>query len=626
MSNLEHKIEANDRSIQQVLDKQKYTVDYFQREYSWGKKHIEQLVSDLTSAFLSDYDPSHQRKDGIGYNSYYLGPFVLSKKDSVRSIIDGQQRLTSLTLFLIFLHNHQSTLEIPEEERESITDMIFSASRGEKSFNITVEERVPCLRSLFEHGHYESKEDDDESTRNMAERYQDIANVFPDEIDARAFPFFIDWLKENVVLVEIVAYSDDNAYTIFETMNDRGLSLTSTEMLKGYLLSRFEEPRERKKADQIWKKLMLQLHGMSKDADQHFFQAWLRAHFADTIRQSKAGSANEDFENIGTRFHTWFRDRLSLMGLSPNNTQGFRSFVTEKLPEMVKTYLTIWEAEHELNPKLPHVYYASRWGIADSLADPLMLAPLTSEDTEETKLQKIDLVAQYIEAFCVRRAVNYRKFSASSIRYTMCTLTKEIRGKSLDDLREIFSQRLESMDETWDGVLDFRMHQMNKKFIKFLLSRISGFIDQQSGLPSDFKTYYNGSGKPFEIEHIWADKFARHQDEFDQLHEFSAYRNRLGGLVLLQRGTNQSFSDLPYDEKQPHYAKENLLAKSLCTIAYENNPNFTKAAQSLGLPFQAHDEFKKANLDDRQALYKMICELIWHIPRSSQDVSNSHLS
>ena len=51
-----------------------------------------------------------------------------------------------------------------------------------------------------------------------------------------ALPYFVDWLIENVHLVEITAYSDDDAYTIFETMNDRGLSLSPTDMLKGTCL------------------------------------------------------------------------------------------------------------------------------------------------------------------------------------------------------------------------------------------------------------------------------------------------------------------------------------------------------------------------------------------------------
>lgn len=98
MSKLSHKIEANDRTIFQVLDSRKYTVNYFQREYSWGEKHMKQLVEDLSAAFLANYQPGHSRAEVENYNSYYLGPYVLSSKDGVLSIIDGQQRLTSLTL------------------------------------------------------------------------------------------------------------------------------------------------------------------------------------------------------------------------------------------------------------------------------------------------------------------------------------------------------------------------------------------------------------------------------------------------------------------------------------------------------------------------------------------------
>jgi hypothetical protein len=53
---------------------------------------------------------------------------------------------------------------------------------------------------------------------------------FPQAIDQTALPFFADWLIDNVHLVEITAQSDDDAYTIFVTMNDRGLSLTPTDI------------------------------------------------------------------------------------------------------------------------------------------------------------------------------------------------------------------------------------------------------------------------------------------------------------------------------------------------------------------------------------------------------------
>ena len=110
MSKDNHKIDADDRHVFDVLNERKYTVDYFQREYSWQQKHIEQLVTDLTTSFLDAYHAGDPREQVEQYNNYYLGPFVVTSKDGARSIIDGQQRLTSLTLFLIFLNNLQKEI------------------------------------------------------------------------------------------------------------------------------------------------------------------------------------------------------------------------------------------------------------------------------------------------------------------------------------------------------------------------------------------------------------------------------------------------------------------------------------------------------------------------------------
>ncbi|EPL8914509.1 DUF262 domain-containing protein, partial [Citrobacter freundii] len=590
VSKLDNKIEARHRNLFDVLNAQKYTVDYFQREYSWGEKHIEELVTDLTSAFLNEYTVGDSRDQGENYNNYYLGPFVVSSKDGKRSIIDGQQRLTSLTLFLIYLHNLQKELEYEEK----IESMIFSELRGSKSFNIVVEDRIPCMEALFNFGSYSLVDRDDESTHNMVERYQNITDAFPEELKGQAFPFFIDWLKYNVIMVEIIAYSDENAYTIFETMNDRGLNLTPSEMLKGFLLSRFHQGDKRQKANELWKKAMMDLKNYDKDEDQRFFQSWLRAQYADTIRPGKAGSKNEDFEKIGTRFHSWVRDNLQVVGLDPDNGDTFERFIQKNFLFYLNAYTQILNAERALTHQLEYVFYIHHWGIAPTLSFPLMLAPLNVGDSSEVVRAKINLVARYIETFVVRRSVNFRKFSASSIRYTMYSLVKEIRGKNFDELKELLSKKLSEMPDTFAGMEEFRLHGQNYRFVKFLLSRITAWVEQQAGMSTTFITYYQPEhGKPFEVEHIWADKYERYTDEFEQEHEFNNYRNRLGDLVLLPRGSNQSYSDLCYDQKQPHYIKENLLAKSLCPLAYMNNPNFNQLRNVLRLPFKPHNSFKK---------------------------------
>lgn len=609
MSKLENKIEANNQSILQVLDNKKYTVDYFQREYSWQQKHIEQLITDLTSVFLAEYQPEHDRSEVENYNNYYLGPFVLSEKNGSRSIIDGQQRLTSLTLLMIYLNNLQKEYGI----NEKIETLIFSEKFGKQSFNIHVEERTSCLEGLLNHGVYTPKDNDDESTRNMAERYEDIEASFPKEdLDAQKLPFFIDWLKECVVLVEIIAYSDDNAYTIFETMNDRGLNLTATEMLKGYILSRFKHQKQREKANASWKTAIQALHRYDKDEDQRFLQAWLRGKYAESIRPGSAGSKNEDFEKIGTRFHSWFRENLDLINLSADSHEDFVQFMDQEFVFFHRAYLQILDAKAQLKPELENVYYIQHWGIADSLSYPLMLASLKPTDASETVTQKINLVAKYIEIFVVRRALNFKKFAASSIRYTMYTLVKEIRNCSLSELHDILNSKLNDMEQGWDGIANFRLHSQNKRFVKFFLSRVSAFVAQSSGVGHNFVYYHNNTlGKPYEVEHIWANHFERHTDEFSQEHEFDEFRNRLGGLVLLPKGTNQSYGDKPYSDKITHYIKENLLVQSLCELTYQNNPNFLRFKEKYNLPFEAHLAFKKADIIKRQALYRALCELIW---------------
>ncbi|EJB8584117.1 DUF262 domain-containing protein [Vibrio parahaemolyticus] len=609
MSNFQNKIEAKNRSILEVLDNKKYTVDYYQREYSWEQTHIEQLVTDLCNAFLDNYDPEHQRQDVAGYNSYYLGPFVLSERPDRRSIIDGQQRLTSLTLFLIYLNNQQKELGL----NEAISGMIFSEQFGQKSFNIDVPERTACLDALFKQGEYTPPEDADASTINMVARYQNICDAFPvDRIDENVLPLFIDWLKWLVVLVEIVAYSDENAYTIFETMNDRGLNLTPTEMLKGFLLSKYRDDNKRKQSNDFWKQTIIDLKVFDKEEDQRFIQAWLRAKYAESIRQSKAGSLNEDFEKIGTRFHNWVRDNLSRMNLAKAGENEFDAFINTEFRYYVNAYKRLRNAEETFTPELDSIHYIYQWGIASSLSYPLMLAPLKTTDSVDLANQKMNLVAKYIDIFCVRRSVNFRNFSASSIRYTMYNLVKEIRNKDYSELVEIFDKKLSEMDEQWNGFEWFRLHGQNGRFVKYLLSRLSGYVDGLAGENTDFATYYHATnGKPYEIEHLWANNFDNHRDEFEQLNEFNDARNSIGALVLLPRGTNQSYSDKPYTEKVEHYIKENLLVKSLHPLAYENNPNFNKLISHNDLAFRAHAEMKIADVQTRRDLYRQIAEQIW---------------
>jgi uncharacterized protein with ParB-like and HNH nuclease domain len=91
------------KTIAEVLEKKKYSIDYYQREYKWEAKQLTDLVNDLTTKFLDLYDAQHARKEVARYPGYYLGSIIISQKGSEPFIVDGQQRLTTLTLLLTFL-------------------------------------------------------------------------------------------------------------------------------------------------------------------------------------------------------------------------------------------------------------------------------------------------------------------------------------------------------------------------------------------------------------------------------------------------------------------------------------------------------------------------------------------
>lgn len=610
-------INADDKTVREVLDKVKYVIDFFQREYRWGRKQIEQLIDDLTTKFLSNYKEGDERKEIQNYERYYLGPIVLSQKEDKRSIIDGQQRLTSITLLLIYLNNIQKN----RSEQVSINDLIFSEKYGQKSFNLDVSERKEIIELLYKGESFNHLNNTSESVSNIIERYRDIEELFPEEIKGKLLPYFIDWLIDNVIFVEIITYLDEDAYTIFETMNDRGLNLTPTEMLKGYILSNLKDIEQKKEINELWKNKIYSLRKISKEEDLEFFKAWLRAKYANSIRPGKKGAANEDFEKIGTRFHQWVRDNKSLLNLKTSN--DFYNLIKTEMVRFVDIYLMINNATLKFNEELESIYYINLRGLATSIFYPLLMATITLNDDDKIIKKKLALVSKYLEFFVVMRSINYRNFSHSAIRYTMYSLVKEIRNKDIMELTEILKRKINELKvENYvdhnlvnvEGVKELQLHGQNKRFIQFLLARITSFIESKSGMPNKFEEYISKDiKKPYQVEHIWADNFEEHKDEFEQRDEFEKWRNKIGALLLLPEGFNQSYGALPYKEKLPHYFGQNLLAKTLTTQCYEKNPNFLRFKEEFNLSFKAHPEFKKKDIEERQELIKQILTKIYNV-------------
>jgi uncharacterized protein with ParB-like and HNH nuclease domain len=92
------------RNVQQLLQSQSFSIDEYQREYKWEKKNIDELLSDLQAKFFSSYKPGDETTRVSQYEEYFLGSIIVSRRNGKNYLIDGQQRVTSLTLLLICLY------------------------------------------------------------------------------------------------------------------------------------------------------------------------------------------------------------------------------------------------------------------------------------------------------------------------------------------------------------------------------------------------------------------------------------------------------------------------------------------------------------------------------------------
>ena len=600
------KIEGSPKSLKQLLQNTKYSIHYYQREYMWQRKHIEELIDDLTSEFLDYYVPGDDRKDVQDYGAYFMGSIVLAGREN--AIIDGQQRFSSLTLLLMYLNNRLRSLG---QNYSMIEQMIFSEAYGTKSFNINVEDRADCMNAIFNDQPFDTT-DVGESVKNLYGRYNDIIDVFPnDDITDDMLLHFCDWLAEKVFFIEIVATTEQDAHKVFVTMNDRGLSLTSTEMLKGYLLSEIKDDSKREKLNNIWKDKVLSLKKDDDKGDETFIKAWLRAQYAETIRETKAGAVNQDFDIIGGSFHKWVRDERDKLGLS--TTDDFELFIM-KFSKFADVYRKIREAENTFAAETKYIYYNAQ--VNFTLQPQLLLAPICYEDTWPVIIEKMNLVARFIDLLITARVTNYRSVDYSTIKNYVFNVTKNIRRCSIDELKARLKAQSDNLAYDPAAALpELRLNSFTKKYIKNMLARITGYIEEQTGVASNYCNYMNTQTKnPFEIEHIITDHYEWFTSEYSDQEEFRRWRNSFGALLLLHKSINASLNDSKYDYKLSKYCSNegNIYTESLGDQAYQNNPKFKKFIADNGLGFKPYAQFGKAEITERIQLLVQLVNLVWN--------------
>lgn len=220
-----------------------FVIPIYQRLYSWKKEQCEQLWDDIIKIGGNDKA-----------NGHFIGSILYVRDDNTHSspllIIDGQQRLTTITLLLIALRNHLSEeVEILEKfSRKKIESYLINSNKdGDKKFRLILSESdKDTLLSLI-----------DKNKRKPSE---------PSVKIVENFKLFEKWISENtdkletifkglekLMIVWIALEKGDNPQLIFESMNSKGIELKQTDLIRNYIVMETEDEKQEDFYNQYWR-------------------------------------------------------------------------------------------------------------------------------------------------------------------------------------------------------------------------------------------------------------------------------------------------------------------------------------------------------------------------------------
>ncbi|WP_368899704.1 DUF262 domain-containing protein [Morganella morganii] len=605
----------------------KYSLPYFQRDYKWESRHFLEMLNDIQNAFLLAYEPSHGRSNVSDYLPYFLGSIITSTEtNGKKPLIDGQQRITSIFILLIFLERYIKDNNIANTLK--LENFIGSVSYGERDFNIEFSDE---RKSIFEKYTNSDKNlndaiEDVESIEGMSDsdrRIIDAIKSIEDALDPtikEKISFFIDYLMEKVYLIDISVSSESEAHRVFVTMNDRGLRLGAIELLKGYILSRITSSEDSQECHEEWVKTMSLLRNKDPEGDSLFIRTLLRAKWANSIRGKSKGDDPGDFDKINDAYHRWFDDNTTKLNL--NNSDDFYNFAKKDIPKYADLYLQIINAEEIFNTEYPDVYYN---GIRKfSFQSMIILSAIQLSDTREIIRKKIQLISKFIDLILTSRIITRKANTYDNLKDISFNLAKDVRGKEYPDLLAYIKNEWVRYYPAIDRLIEMTYENKTRSEMLYILSRIASYMENKINLTNKvgFDVYMQRDKgmKTFDIEHILRSVLNDTEETSSSLGftndaEYNLRRNLIGALILLPRSRNRSLKDNIYTEKRTVYSGENILCQSLCENFYQNNPELDRfLAENPNIQLQEHSQFTSSSITERGDFYKAIALDIWSCP------------
>ncbi len=499
-----------------------FVIPIYQRLYSWGKEQCKQLWDDIIKIGGNDKMNGHF----IGSILYVLDGNTHSNNPLL--IIDGQQRLTTITLLFIALRDHlNDEYEFLEKfSRKKIESYLINSGKdGDKKFRLILSESdKDTLLSLI-----------DKDRRKPSEPSLKIVENFK---------LFEEWIRKNTDKLETIfkgleklmivwialKKEKDDPQLIFESMNSKGIELTQTDLIRNYIIMETEAEKQEGFYNQYWRAMeedFKQNEKQDKKQDKKLFDRFVRHYL--TIKTGKIPNIN--------KVYVAFKDYQQKEGIE-----------IEGLLKDLQKYCGYFcqiafkkEADKDLNKALSFLV-----DLDMDVVYPLLLELYS--DYSDGVLSKWDFIPiiDLTESYLVRRAVC--GLNPNVLNKIFPFFTKKInKDQYLEGIEKHFGllkggQRFPNDDEFRNSFITIDFYNKFNKKTKCFLERIEHF---------DTKETVNT--KECTIEHIMPQKLDEEEEwkrdlgeNFQEIHD--KYLHTIGNLTLT--GYNQKYSNKSFQEKR----------------------------------------------------------------------------
>lgn len=611
-------IQPDKQNLEQTFATTIYNIDFYQRDYKWDEDTVLRLLDDIfyqfdeTYAKHSSLEPNKENTIAA-YPWYYLSTYVTNIVNGQVFVVDGQQRLTTLTLILIKLYSKAT--ELGSKTAKWVERKIAGYSGTELSFWMNHQRQQDVLEQLMA-----GTDHADISTRtgitavNMVNNHRLISKYIDDRLTSlHHFDTFVHYFLLRLVLINL---SVDTAQVpmVFEVINDRGVRLKPYEILKGKLLGQIDKIElDGGKYNELWEAAVQRVNDFGVDEIDGFFRYYLKAKCVPTRKDGQRFDGDYHREI----FKADMDDYLHL----EHNPSGVKVFLNGPFRYYSSLYAKLLKAAKAPSTDYPAIFYNKLNDLDTQYM--LIISACKVDDPEEAL--KIHLVSQGIDRMFSTLQLQ-GAYDSNQFFERMFKISTAIRDLPASKLNGVFEKHhlLElserrSMDakEAFSYPLfkNMSIDRLNARFTKYFLGRVEQLLASAMNLQMKHSlkelVTSKGARTGFHIEHILS-RNAESLSAFNNDEErFEQERNRLGGVLLLKGLDNISSSNEPYEQKLKSYANTLYWNETLRQDAYKSKIDFRNFIAESKLPFRALDKFGADELEERQQLLFELCKLIW---------------